>query len=344
MVFLLLLIMKKEARFWKKTTNDKVQCELCSHNCKIFNDRQGICGVRKNENGKLYTLIYSTCSSVAADPIEKKPLYHFYPGTNALSLGTVGCNFKCNHCQNYSISTADLSFSYLREISPEESVKLAFQNNCQGISYTYNEPTIWHEYCYDSAKIAKKQGLYTCYVTNGYISEDPLRELSEILDAMNIDVKAFDENFYKKVCKARLEPVLNTCVLAKELDIHIELTYLVIPGYNDNFNEIKKFCHWVVEKLGETVPVHFSRFHPDHEMLDVSRTPMETMLKIYGIAKESGLFFPYLGNVMHGEYDNTFCPKCSSVCIERNGFYVNMDNFKENKCKKCGSLIPGFIF
>jgi pyruvate formate lyase activating enzyme len=332
--------MKKEAKFWRETTDKKVQCFLCSHKCIISDNKQGICGVRSNENGKLFTLIYGSCSSLAADPIEKKPLYHFYPGTNAFSFGTVGCNFKCTHCQNYSISTAKMDFPYLRDISPEESVELAKQHNCQGLSYTYNEPTIWHEFTYDSAKHAKKQGLYTCYVTNGYISEDPLREISSVLDAMNIDVKAFTEDFYKKICKARLEPVLNTCILAKELGIHIELTYLVIPGYNDAFDQVKQFCEWVVDKLDANVPVHFSRFHPDHNMTDVTRTPMETMLKIYDIAKESGILYPYLGNVSPGEYENTYCPKCGSACIERKGFFVNIDGFSQGKCAKCDSSIP----
>jgi pyruvate formate lyase activating enzyme len=327
--------MKREASFWKKIEKEKVQCNLCSHKCKINKDKLGICGVRKNENGKLYTMIYGSASSLAADPIEKKPLYHFHPGTTAFSLGTVGCNFKCIHCQNYSISTADSNFSYLREITPEDSVKLAKSYNCEGISYTYNEPTIWHEFCFDSAKIAKKAGLYTCYVTNGYIEEDPLREISTVLDAMNVDVKAFNDDFYKKVCKARLEPVLKTCELAKELGIHIELTYLVIPGYNDSIKEVKSFCSWVVDKLGNNTPIHFSRFHPDHNMLDVPVTPMEVLLGIYNLAKEVGVLFPYLGNVIHGDYENTVCPNCGSVCIERKGYSINLEGIKENKCKSC---------
>ena len=207
--------MKKEAVFWNKINDKKVQCNLCSHNCNINEGKVGICGVRKNENGKLQTLIYGSASSLASDPIEKKPLYHFYPGTFAFSMGSIGCNFKCSHCQNYTISTADTSFSYLKEITPDKVVELAKQHNCQGVSYTYNEPTIWHEFTLDSAKLVKKAGLYTCYVTNGYICQDPLREISSYLDAMNIDVKAFNDDFYRKVCKSRLEPVLNTCELAK---------------------------------------------------------------------------------------------------------------------------------
>jgi len=332
--------MKREASFWKKIEDKKVQCSLCSHNCKINEGKIGICGVRRNENGKLYTLIYGSCSSLAADPIEKKPLYHFYPGTNAFSMGTVGCNFKCNHCQNYTISTAGPQFHYMRELTPEQVVELAKEYSCQGVSYTYNEPTIWHEFCFDSAKLVKKAGLYTCYVSNGYISEDALKDISPYLDAMNIDVKAFNDDFYKKICKARLEPVLKTCELAKELNIHIELTYLVIPGYNDSIDEVKKFCNWIVEKLGNFIPVHFSCFHPDYNMTNVPRTPMETLLRIYEIAKKSGILYPYLGNVTHGNYENTFCPKCGSVCIERNGYSINLDGFIDDKCVKCGNILP----
>lgn len=332
--------MKREASFWKKIEDEKVVCGLCSHNCKIDKNKTGICGVRKNENGKLYSLIYGSCSSMAADPIEKKPLYHFYPGTNAFSMGTVGCNFKCAHCQNYSISTADSQFSYIKELTPENVIELAKQYNCEGVAYTYNEPTIWHEFCFDSAKLVKKAGLYTCYVTNGYMSEDPLRELSSVLDAMNIDVKAFNEDFYRKICKARLEPVLNTCKIAKELGIHIELTYLVIPTKNDSLDEIKDFCKWIVKDLGNDTPVHFSRFHPDHDLLDISATSMETLLKIYDVAKENGVLYPYLGNVAHGDYENTLCPKCGNVCIERKGYSIYLTGFSSGNCAKCGNNLP----
>jgi pyruvate formate lyase activating enzyme len=331
--------MKKEAMFWDSLEGSKVQCKLCSHQCKIEDNKTGICGVRKNENGTLYTLIYGLCSSMAADPIEKKPLYHFHPGTNAFSIGTVGCNFNCLHCQNYGISTVGPDFSHMHKLTSEEVVNISKQYNCNGVAYTYNEPSIWYEFTLDSAKLAKKNKLYTVYVTNGYISEEPLKEISSFLDAMNIDVKAFTEEFYKKVCKARLQPVLNTCIIAKNLGIHIELTYLIIPGYNDSIDEIQEFCRWIVENLGENIPVHFSRFHPDHNMQDVPRTPMETMFKAFAIAKESGLLYPYLGNVPHGEYENTTCPKCGSLCIERKGFSIGLNGIDANRCKKCGNDI-----
>jgi len=332
--------MKKEAKFWKKIEDNKIKCCLCAHNCEIKKDKLGFCGVRKNDDDKLFSLIYGSCSSIAADPIEKKPLYHFHPGTNAFSMGTVGCNFKCKHCQNYNISTAKQPYPYMKEIAPDQVVELAKNYSCQGVSYTYNEPTIWHEFCYDSAKLVKKAGLYTCYVSNGYINEDPLREISRVLDAINIDVKAFTEDFYKNVCKASLEPVKRTCEIAKELNIHLELTYLVIPGLNDSLDEIKDFCSWVVNNLGKDVPVHFSRFHPDYKMTDISATPINTLIKSYEIAKEIGILFPYLGNIINEDYENTICPHCGNVCIKRKVFSVDSTGLNINKCAKCGEKLP----
>jgi pyruvate formate lyase activating enzyme len=331
--------MKKQASFYKKINLSKVQCSLCNHNCKIKNQDTGFCGVRKNEDGQLFSMIYGLCSGMAVDPIEKKPLYHFHPGSNSFSIGTVGCNFACLHCQNYSISTASYDFSYMRRITPEDVVKFAGDSNCKGVAYTYNEPSIWYEFTLESAKLAKKNGLYTVYVTNGYITKEPLKEISNVLDAMNIDVKAFTENFYKKICKARLQPVLDTCINAQKLGIHIELTYLVIPGLNDSKEEVEKFSKWIVENLGETIPVHFSRFHPDHNMQDVPQTPMKTMVNVFELAKKSGLKFVYLGNVPSGDYEHTFCPKCGNICIKRIGFSTILDGLDYDKCKKCGTHI-----
>ncbi|UCH72224.1 MAG: AmmeMemoRadiSam system radical SAM enzyme [Thermoplasmatales archaeon] len=332
--------MERNANFWKPIKNKKIQCTLCSHRCSINNGKKGICGVRKNKNGKLYTLIYGSCSSMAADPIEKKPLYHFYPGTSAFSMGTIGCNFKCDHCQNYSISTATTGYSHIRDIDPQQVVELAKEYACQGIAWTYNEPTIWHEFSFDSSRLAKKAKLYTIYVSNGYISEDPLREISPYLDAINVDVKAFNEDFYKKICNAHLQPVLDTCELTKELDIHLELTYLVIPGYNDSIKDIENFCNWIIEKLGNDTPVHFSRFHPDYKLLTVKMTPIETLLKIYDFAKDCGILYPYLGNVPPGKYENTICYNCGNICIQRHNYSIDLKGVKDGKCTKCNTLLP----
>ena len=332
--------MKKIASFWDKTVDGKTRCGLCSHSCVIDNGGFGVCGVRKNEDGELFSLIYGLCSSVAVDPIEKKPLYHFHPGSEALSLGTVGCNFKCLHCQNFTISTASPSSPFLKEFTSEEIVELAKKYGCEGLAWTYNEPTIWYEFSFDTSKIAKKNGFYNVYVTNGYIKEDPLREISPYLNGLNVDIKAFTDDFYKKVCKARLRPVLETCKLAKELGLHLEVTYLIIPGYNDSSDEIKKFCKWYVNNLGESTPLHFSRFHPDYKMTDVPVTPMDTLTRAYDIARENGILYTYLGNVPGGDYDHTICPKCGNICIKRRGFSTSLVGIKDGRCSKCGNKIP----
>jgi pyruvate formate lyase activating enzyme len=332
--------MEKEAAFWTPAKNKSVQCFLCPHHCVITPEKHGICGVRKNENGKLYSLIYGICSSVADDPIEKKPLYHFYPGSTVLSLGSVGCTFRCEHCQNYSISMAGPQDMSLQEIPPEAVVDIAKDHGCRGVAWTYNEPTIWHEYTLECAKLVKKAGMYTVYVTNGFIEAEPLKDIAPYLDAMNIDVKAFTEAFYKKTCKARLEPVLATCELAKQLGIHLELTYLVIPGLNDDPGEIKKFCEWTAEKLGTTTPVHFSRFHPDYHLNTIPPTPTSTLLAIHTIAKTAGLQYVYLGNIPHSDYDNTLCPSCKNLLIERHGFSADIIGLQKGKCNKCGAAIP----
>jgi pyruvate formate lyase activating enzyme len=331
--------MKKEALFWKPAKNEAVQCLLCPHHCVIAPEKQGICGVRRNEHGKLFSLIYGACSSIAVDPIEKKPLYHFYPGSQVLSFGSVGCTFRCDHCQNYQISMVRPDETSLQEVLPETVAEMAKSHGCRGVAWTYNEPSIWHEYTLDAAKLMKKAGLYTVYVTNGYIEEDPLKQISPYLDAMNVDVKAFHDEFYRTVCKARLAPVLQTCERAKTLGIHLELTYLVIPGYNDDASEIKGFCSWVKEKLGAETPVHFSRFHPDYKMADTKPTPTSTLLACHTIAKEAGLQFVYLGNIPHGDYDNTYCPSCKNLLVERYGFSARVKGLEKGKCTRCGKEI-----
>jgi pyruvate formate lyase activating enzyme len=332
--------MKKEAMFWKPMKNETVQCFLCPHHCIIAPEKRGICGVRENEQGKLFSLIYQACSSIAVDPIEKKPLYHFYPGSLVLSLGSVGCTFRCDHCQNYHISMARPEELSLRDIPAETLGKIAKDQNCRGVAWTYNEPTIWHEYTIEAAKLVKNAGLYTVYVTNGYIEEKPLREIAPYLDAMNIDIKAFHDEFYRTVCKAKLAPVLQTCELAKKLGVHVEITYLVIPGFNDDASEIKKFCQWVAEKLGTDTAVHFSRFHPDYKMTEIKATPSSTLLSCHAIAKETGLQFVYLGNIAHGDYDNTYCPSCNMVLITRYGFSADVKGVAQGKCSHCGAIIP----
>jgi pyruvate formate lyase activating enzyme len=324
-----------EARFWK-TEGERIGCYLCPHHCKIADELIGICGVRQNIGGRLYSLIYGKVSAVHVDPIEKKPLFHFKPGTPIFSLGSVGCNLRCLHCQNYSISQSAVKGADLRDITPEQAVELTKANSCDSIAFTYNEPSIWHEFSYDTCVESHRAGVSTVYVSNGFIESEPLREIAPYLDAMNIDIKGFDETFYRGVCKARLAPVLAATKLAHELGIHVELTYLVIPGKNDREEEIRAFCHWARTELGPKVPVHFSRFHPDYMMADVPATPPRTMEMTRRVAREEGLAFAYIGNMATDDGENTYCPRCSSLLIRRSGYSVEVLGLTTGHCPKCG--------
>lgn len=325
----------KEAKFWN-LEGDRVRCYLCPHHCSIADNRRGICGVREQRSRVLYSMNYGKVSSANIDPVEKKPLFHFLPGEKVFSIGSVGCNFRCLHCQNFTISQASLAELSLRDMRPEEVSEIGLSQGCQGVAYTYNEPTIWHEFAYDASKIAKEKGLSTIYVTNGFIEEEPLRELSSCLDAMNIDVKGFTDHFYGKVCKAPLEPVLRAVELAYKLGIHIELTYLIIPGKNDTEDEMKRFVEWVANSVDVKVPVHFSRFHPDYMMTDVPQTPIKTMELARKLGIDGGLKFIYLGNVSIPHSEDTVCPKCGKVVIARTGFRVTKMDAVDGKCSNCG--------
>ena len=331
--------MEREARFWEPQ-NGGVQCHLCPHECVIADGKRGICGVRENRNGRLISLIYAACSSVTPDPIEKKPLYHFHPGSSALSLGTVGCNLRCLHCQNFTISQADPDEHRMMELPPKRAVETARRQDCQGIAYTYNEPSIWWEYTYESAKAAKEAGLYTAYVTNGYTTSRAIREIAPYLDAANVDVKSMSDSFYREICGARMQPVLDACKTYRDEGVHLELTYLVIPGHNDGTDDLEAFSSWVRDELGEETPVHFSAFYPTHRMTDVPRTTKEQLLDAYDIAQETGIRYVYLGNVPHGDYENTYCPQCNELLIERHGFTAQIVGLDGTACKNCGEEIP----
>jgi len=327
-----------EAMFYTRQ-GSKVRCGLCPHSCLIGDSRRGLCGVRENRGGVLHSLIYRKASSVHPDPIEKKPLFHFLPGSTSISFASVGCNLFCQHCQNYSLSRARVEDHNLIELTPEDVVMYARKSNSKSVSWTYNEPTIWHEFTTEASKAAHDAGLKTVYVTNGFIQAEPLKQLKGVIDAMNIDVKAFRESFYRKICGGRLAPVLRSCELAVQLGIHVELTYLIIPGENDSENEMGEFCKWVVKSLRPNVPVHFSAFHPDYKMTAVPSTPASTMKIAYDVGKKAGLEFVYLGNIYAGDRDDTFCPKCGSLVVAREGFHVSQVDLKENKCGKCGADI-----
>lgn len=316
-----------------------VQCSLCAHRCHIKEGHHGICGVRLNRDGTLYATTYGMISAEAIDPIEKKPLYHYMPGTLSYSLGSVGCNFRCAHCQNWHISRAGVSDGLLRPLSPEEGVRRASAEGCTSISFTYNEPTIWHEYALDMGNLARKEYLGTVYVTNGYMTEEALRELAPMLEAFRVDLKSFSDEFYRKVCGARLQPVLDAAALARELGLHIETVTLVIPGVNDSMDEMEGLIRWVIDHLGPGTPMHFTRFHPDYQMVDRRPTPVETLEKIHHRAQELGVRFPYVGNVPGHSLENTYCPACKVLLIERSGYLTRIRGLKGKTCGACGETI-----
>lgn len=331
----------KEAMLYEKIGDNKVHCKLCAHSCKISQGKRGFCRVRENRDGKLYTLIYGTVSSEAVDPVEKKPLYHFYPGSYAYSVGSIGCNFRCKHCQNWSISQICLEDAYTMDIPPDELIEKALLSRSSSIAWTYNEPTIWHEYTYECAKLAKEAGLGTIYVTNGYMTPDALRHIAPYLDAANIDIKAFTEKFYHDVASAKLAPVLEASALAKQLGIHVEITNLIIPSVNDSLDEIRELSKWVYKNLGPETPLHFTRFHPQYKMQDLYPTPVKTMQEACKIATEEGMKYVYMGNVPGSDRNNTFCPNCGKMLIKRG--YFDIEKYEitpEKTCPKCGEHIP----
>src|SRR3989344_4456750 len=330
----------KEALYYKKLKDKIIQCILCPRYCVIKEDERGNCGVRVNKNGKLYLLVYGKPCSAHIDPIEKKPLFHFLPGTNTYSIGTAGCNLHCFYCQNWSISQCKPEELSSLDLPPKKVVEEAVKNNCKSISYTYTEPVgTAAEYVLDTAKTAKKNGIKNIAVSNGFINEKPLKELCKYIDAANIDLKG-NAKFYKDVTGARIEPVLEALKIYKENKVWIEVTNLIVSGYNDNEKEIKKICLWIKNNLGD-VPIHFSKFFPNYKMMNVKETPEKILVKAKEIAEKIGLNYVYIGNVFLDKAEDTYCPKCKELLIERRGFDVLQNKIKNGKCFNCKEKIPG---
>ncbi|MCK5283235.1 MAG: AmmeMemoRadiSam system radical SAM enzyme [Nanoarchaeota archaeon] len=327
----------KEASFYKRLKDNQVQCLLCPHLCTIKPNERGSCHVRENQKGKLYSLVYGKAISTGVDPIEKKPLFHFLPGTFSYSIATMGCNFHCQFCQNSDISQPGNGI-YGRNITPEEIVESAIENDCKSIAYTYTEPTIFYEYAFDIAKLAKKQGLKNIFVTNGFINPEPLKEISPYLDAANIDLKSFSEEFYKNIVCARLKPVLDSIKLYHELGIFLEITTLIIPGKNDSEKELTQISEFIAS-IDKNIPWHVSRFHPMYKMNNLGATPEKTLMKAIEIGKKSGLKYIYAGNLPGNDFESTFCPKCNAKLIDRYGYQIEKTTLKENKCPFCGEKI-----
>ena len=333
----------KEAMFYEKLEDNLVNCNLCSHRCRrIADSKRGICGVRENRDGKLYSLVYGKAVAMSVDPIEKKPLFNFLPGSRSYSIATVGCNFRCDNCQNYDISQLPKERNIIvgPDVSPEEIVSAAKRSNCASIAYTYSEPTIFFEYAYDIAKLARKEGLKNVFVTNGYITPEALREISPYLDAANIDLKSFSDEFYRKSCGARLQPVLDSIRLYKSLGIWIEITTLIIPTLNDSEEELQKIAEFIKE-VGEDTPWHITQFHPMYNLPDLPRTPVSTLRKARQIGLEAGLRYVYEGNVPGETGENTYCPNCGKPLIRRFGYSIQENKIKNSACTYCGTKIDG---
>ena len=332
----------REAMFYERLGDDIVRCNLCSHRCRIADSRRGICGVRENRNGMLYSLVYGKVAARAVDPIEKKPFFHFLPGSWAYSIATVGCNFRCGNCQNFEISQMpkDRNLILGQDVSPEEIVVAAKRNNCESIAYTYTEPTIFFEYAYDVAKVASREGIKNVFVTNGYITEEALGEIEPYLDAANIDLKSFSEDFYRKNCGARLDPVLDTIRLHKKLGIWIEITTLIIPSLNDSDENLRKIAEFI-KGVGEEIPWHISQFHPMYKLLDLPRTPIATLRRARKIGLEAGLRYVYEGNVPGEAGETTRCYRCGKPLIHRYDYQILENMVKNSECPHCGARIDG---
>lgn len=332
-----------EARLWQELNEQQVQCRLCSHYCLLKSDEYGKCGVRVNQQGRLKTLVYEQVAAMNMDPVEKKPLFHFYPGSKSFSIGTMGCNLACDFCQNSSLSQGPKQTGqvYGQQAGPEELVRAARHYQAASISYTYSEPTIFFELVQDTARLAKEQGLQNILVSNGFMSRQCLQELEPLVDAINVDLKAFRDEFYTQYCSARLKPVLQNLKTINDMPWWLEVTTLIIPGLNDSQQELQELSRFIAQELGPEVPWHISRFHPAHKMQDRGSTPLQTLEKAYDLGKQSGLHYIYLGNVFLHNSESTYCPNCGKVVIERSGFSLRSKNLLQGRCASCKNRIAG---
>ncbi|MBM4348337.1 MAG: AmmeMemoRadiSam system radical SAM enzyme [Deltaproteobacteria bacterium] len=332
----------KEAMLYSPLEEGKVKCSLCSHRCVISPLKKGVCGVRENREGKLFSLVYERAISMHIDPIEKKPLYHFLPGSSSFSIATVGCNFRCLQCQNHEISQMPVDGKGIdgSTVPPARLVLLAKENRCRSISYTYTEPIIYFEYAYETAALAHQEGIRNVFVTNGYMTEEALRTIQPYLDGANVDLKSYQEKFYKEVCGAKLRPVLESLKLMKELGIWVEITTLVIPTMNDSDKEFEEIAQFILS-LGAEVPWHLSAFYPTYKMLNLPRPPATTLHRAREIGMKAGLRYVYCGNIPGQGGEDTFCPQCGRNVIERMGFRVVKNDAVGGECRHCHAKIDG---
>ncbi len=331
-----------EALHYEKLAGDRVHCTLCPRECIVPDGGRGDCGVRENRGGTYRSLVYARTCSVHVDPIEKKPLFHFLPGTNAYSIATAGCNVECLFCQNWQISQAMPEDLHTQYLPPEKVVELAKRAECPTIAYTYSEPTVFYEYTLDCARAGKEAGVHSVTISNGYIQAEPMKQLCEVFSAVKIDLKAFTEDFYRRYVRGgSLKPVLDTILLLRKLGMHTEVVTLLVPGLNDSEDEVRNLSRWLVKNAGPDVPLHFSRFHPAYKMTNLSRTPAQTVITAREIAVAEGVRYSYVGNLPGHEYESTYCHACGRKLISRYAFHVGEVHVKDGKCEYCGAEIPG---
>lgn len=331
----------REARHYRQMDGKRVVCLLCPKRCRVPDQQRGFCGVRENREGVYYTVVHSRACTFHVDPIEKKPLYHFQPGSSTFSIATAGCNIECKFCQNWNISQSRPEQIRSIHLPPERLVEGCRKTNSQSLSFTYSEPIIFYEYMYDASVAAKEAGFDRVMISNGFIEPEAMQELLPQLSAVKIDLKAFTEHFYRETCSGQLQPVLDTLLLLKESGKWFEIVVLLIPTLNDSEKEIREMTEWIAEKLGVEVPVHFSRFHPTYQIKNLPPTPPQTLERAHQIAKEAGLEYVYLGNLPGNPMGNTYCPKCQEPVISRYGYTITQMNLKDGKCGACSHPIPG---
>ncbi len=331
----------KEVSFYKKLPDLKIQCGICPKKCEIADLERGYCGNKENRKGTYYSLVYAQSCAAHIDPIEKKPLFHYLPATNAFSIAAVGCNFECKFCQNWRIAQYRPEQVESFYLPPKEVVSMSRKRNCPTIAFTYTEPVVFYEYMYDTARQAREAGIGSVMISNGFINEEPLVKLAEQLTAVKIDLKAFSEKFYRDYCSGELKPVLATLKNLKKTGIWYEIVVLIIPTLNDDKGEIRDMCLWIKEELGVDVPVHFSRFHPMYKIKNLPSTPLKTLETARLLAKDVGLHYVYLGNVPGHEGENTYCPGCGTLLVRRVGYYVTKNVLQKGNCPKCGRSIAG---
>ncbi len=335
------LLSKVEARYYKKHPDREIECELCPRFCKLGDKERGYCGVRENIGGTYYTLVYGKLCALNNDPIEKKPLFHYLPGSAALSIATAGCNVNCKFCQNWEISQVRPEQVRNYDVSPRKLVEIAQKYECPVIAHTYTEPIIFYEYMYDASVEARKKGIKSVVITGGYINPEPLVDLTKVVDAIKVDLKSFSEDFYSSFVRGKLEPVLEAIKTIAQNNIWMEIVYLVIPTLNDSTKELRSVCQWIRKEIGPDVPVHFTRFHPMYLMKNLPSTPISTLEKAHRIAIEEGLHYAYVGNVPGHRAENTYCPKCQNTVIQRGGYTIQKLGIVAGRCENCSTPIPG---